>query len=236
MPRTDAVDISHWQGSVDFPALAAAGVVGVFHKATEGTSYIDPTYAPRMQLAQDAGLCWGAYHFLKHGSISQQMDWFLQQSLLPTGSRVAIDYEDTDCTLDDLQQALEYLGSQAPDLQVCVYAGGLLKGQVGSDPYPWLSPYALWLAQYTTGTPTWPTQIWKHWSLWQYTDKGTISGVQGSCDLNTFNGSPDNCALWFGPPEEPTPAHENVVIDIITPEGVQVVVSVNGETLVGPND
>ena len=175
---------------------------------------------------------WGAYHFLKHGAsgIRAQMEWFVGSADLPAGSRLAIDYEDQGCTLDDLQAAIENLADLDPSMQIAVYAGGLLKGQVGTHAYPWLTPHALWLAQYTAGQPSWPTAIWPAWSLWQYSDAGTVLGVEGPCDVNVFNGSKDNCAKWFGPVEVlPAPAPSSTVtIDIEKPEGVAISLTVNG--------
>lgn len=230
MPRTDIVDLSHWQSNVNFEQLAKAGIVGVIHKATEGTSYVDPTYAKRMDPCLAAGITWGAYHFLKHGSVAKQMEHFARNCGLPDYSRAVIDYEDAACTLGDLQEALEWLNSEVR-FEVCVYAGGLLKGQVGSKSYPWLEPYPLWLAQYGP-TPSWPTQIWKTYSLWQWTDTGQISGVAGNCDLNEFNGSKTNAALWMGPAAPvpvPDPGTKEITIDIQVPDGIDVRVFINGE-------
>lgn len=234
--RIDAIDLSHWQDDVDFNAVASAGVVGCIHKVSEGTGYTDPTYAARKKQALDAGLCWGGYHFLKHGNVSAQMDYFVGKAGLPAGSRLVIDYEDSACVLDDLQEAIEALGTVDPTAQICTYAGGLLKGQVSSSKtYPWLSPTSLWLAQYTTGTPSWPTNIWEYWSLWQYSESGSVPGVGGACDVNQFNGDQDACRRWFGPvgaePEPPIDA-KTVSIDINVSEGVTLMLSVNGELVV----
>jgi hypothetical protein len=57
------VDLSHYQTPVDFSRIKAAGIVGVIHKASQRTSYPDPSYAIRMPQAINAGLLWGAYHF-----------------------------------------------------------------------------------------------------------------------------------------------------------------------------
>ena len=62
--RLDGIDLSHWQaGTYDFAAAKAAGVKFVYHKATEGTTFTDPSYASRRQEVAAAGLIWGGYHF-----------------------------------------------------------------------------------------------------------------------------------------------------------------------------
>src|SRR5215831_8949462 len=72
------VDISHWQTIPDnLVSTAESGILGLVHKATEGTSYIDDKMAARHYLAQQAGLMWGVYHFVQPGSMQNQVNWFL---------------------------------------------------------------------------------------------------------------------------------------------------------------
>jgi lysozyme len=228
MPTIHALDISHYQSVSSFTDIAIAGIVGIIHKATEGTSFVDKNYVGRRDPALAAGLKWSAYHFLKHGNIAAQMEHFVETADLAPGSRGAIDYEDAACTLDDLAEALETLEGLDPTMQICIYAGSLLKEQVGKAIYDWLMPYPLWLAQYTSGTPSWPKQIWPQWALWQFSDKGSVKGVSAPVDVNTFNGSAENCAKWFGPVEQPAP---------LPPEpgeaSVKIAIEVSGEVAVG---
>lgn len=227
-----AIDLSHHNTVSDFQAVVDSGIVGVFHKATEGTGFVDNMYASRQAEALAVGLKWGAYHFLKHGSAGEQMAFFVANASLAWGSRVAIDYEDPDCTLVDLHDALEWLDTNAPDLQVAIYGGSLLKEQINGDYYGDLAQSALWLAHYTEGTPSWPKNTWPQWTLWQYTDSETVPGIDGPVDGNRFNGSRENCALWFGPveraPAAPVVASATVKIEITAPEGVELEIVVNG--------
>ena len=63
------IDISHHQADpIDWTKLKANGTVGVILKATEGTSYTDPTYASRKKAALAAGLAVSSYHFFKKGN------------------------------------------------------------------------------------------------------------------------------------------------------------------------
>jgi len=66
----------------------------------------------------------------------------------------------------------------------------LIKTQLGTTRNGWLAANtSLWLAQYTTGLPSWPTGTWPNWSLWQYTDGGTVPGFSRPLDCDRFNGS-----------------------------------------------
>lgn len=236
------VDLSHHNEVYDFDDMRAAGCIGVIHKATEGKSYSDAEFWIRRDEAQEAGLEWASYHFLKHGDVDLQMQNFLNKVQPQIGERLVIDFEDEACTLDDLREAISILQDLAPLCELTVYSGHLLKEQLGGAHDSLLAQTSLWIAQYTTAAaPEWPKGTWPVWSLWQYTDCGSCPGVKGPVDANRFNGSIDQAYLWFNPeydsgtppvpPTPPEPAADVVRIDISAPEGVSVAVFVNGEPL-----
>src|SRR5262245_32071305 len=53
-----------------------SGILGVIHKATEGSSYVDSKVDARFWLARDAGMMWGVYHFVRPGDMDQQVGFF----------------------------------------------------------------------------------------------------------------------------------------------------------------
>ena len=63
------VDLSHHNDVADFGKVKAAGYAGIIHKATEAIGFVDKMYAIRRGHAMNAGLLWGAYHFLRPVSI-----------------------------------------------------------------------------------------------------------------------------------------------------------------------
>src|ERR1700739_2829988 len=63
--------------NVDFSAVKAAGIAAVILKATQGTGFVDPTFAPRIADARDAGMLVGAYHFMDGSSPIEQVAHFL---------------------------------------------------------------------------------------------------------------------------------------------------------------
>jgi len=87
------VDLLHHNGDVDFEAAAAAGIVGVIHKATQGLTYTDPVYVPNQKKASMAGLFWGAYHFGTGSDGVQQAEFFLQQVAPATDTLLVLDFE-----------------------------------------------------------------------------------------------------------------------------------------------
>jgi GH25 family lysozyme M1 (1,4-beta-N-acetylmuramidase) len=211
MPELHFIDLSHWNEVSDWNLLAKSGIVGVIHKATQGTGYRDPDYLPRQDQALSRGLCWGAYHFLEPGRIEEQMAFFLGNASLAPGSRVVIDYEHEGLQLPDLHSSILALRDLDPGMQIAVYSGHTLKEQLGSNDDPLLATVSLWIAQYNNEAPEYPTGTWKHWSAWQYSDGEAggypreVPGAVLPIDCNMFNGSKEACARWFGPVTDEMP-------------------------------
>jgi len=193
------IDVSHHQGSIDFHRVAAAGVVGVIHKATAGTTWIDKMYPTNRVKAQDAGLLWGAYHWGsgEPNTIAQQAAHFIEYARPDAKTLMALDYEPNvsgghrlgpDMTA---AQAIVF----ATDVQHALgrwpllYTGLAMQGRL-----PRLPDCPLWWASYSDSPHGIPTQIWPTWTLWQYTGDGfgqqphDVDGIVGHCDRDKFNG------------------------------------------------
>lgn len=215
------IDISHWQGNPDFAKVRAQGVLACIMKATEGTNFVDPTLHANTINAQKNGLRCCTYHWLKprkFASALAQMKFYLQTIDPVSGERVIIDYEENGCTLQDLIEAVTYLKSDPRKLQITVYSGHLLKEQLHEVLNTFLSQTTdLWLAQYTTGMPSWPTRTYKHWKLWQYSESGRLDGIQGAAvDFNRFDGTDEELLKWISPAEVPAEAAQTpgAVVDL----------------------
>ncbi len=89
----DGVDTSHHQGGrIDLKAARPTGLQWWYVKATEGTTFVDPTYAERVRQARKAGLPVGAYHFARpdRGDAVDEARFFLATGRHP-GRRHAPD-------------------------------------------------------------------------------------------------------------------------------------------------
>src|SRR5262245_21247284 len=62
------VDISHWQGTINWQSVKDSGKTFAFCKATEGTDYVDPKFSFNWPAMNSVGLIRGAYHFGRPGS------------------------------------------------------------------------------------------------------------------------------------------------------------------------
>lgn len=208
------IDISHHQDSADFALAKASGVVGVIHKATEGSSNIDGRYTQRHQQAEAAGLLWGAYHFLRPGNMQQQAQHFISVTGINLDVYVA-DHEDPGVSLSDLKAFLREVQKLTGKQQLVIYSGHLLKDQLsGRDDE--LAQHRLWLAQYTSGTPSWETATWPQWWLWQYTDSGSVPGITPPTDCNKYDGTTaeliDEWTSGGEPPAPPKPGDRTLHI------------------------
>jgi lysozyme len=213
MRKLLVLDMSHYQTVSNLDGMMAAGIVGVIHKATQGSTYVDPKYGARRKWLKESGFAFASYHFLEHNCAAKQMQHYIATAKPEAGELVVIDYEKADCTLTDLNTAVAWLRNNAPDNPICIYGGSLLKEHLGSRKLAWLAGTSLWIAQYTSGdAPTWPAQ-WARYSLWQYSDgkvggkPNSVSGVS-QVDCNEFNGTEAECRAWLGqkpPTDAPKP-------------------------------
>ena len=235
MPTPKVIDLSHHNTIPgDLMATAAAGIKAVIHKLTEGTTYVDNKVQARRFLADDAGLAWGVYHFLRPGNVKQQAKFFLDTGyalgVIDDNTALVADHEDEKVPAQDLKTFLDEVESITGRSPI-VYSGHVLKDQLAGKGYR--PKRRLWLCQYTSGTPSLPEGVDKYW-LWQYTDKGSIPGVNSPVDLNTYDVSDaEFLAGWAGaeaPPPPPTPTKEVVVylnVEATAPPGITVRVVVN---------
>jgi lysozyme len=222
--RLDFIDVSHYQvdaGPIDWKKVAAAGVLGVIAKCTEGTGSKDPTYETNRAGALGAGLAFASYHFLRHGNVAAQMDFYIDVCGPDVGERVVIDYEHTDCTISDLEQAVDWLCDNRPDLEIAIYGASKLTDDSKASTTGILKGTSLWAARYSSKEPVINTAIWPVWTAWQFSQEGRVDGIKGAVDTNTFNGSRSNCLKWFGPvgaepePEpEPPPATQTTIYKV----------------------
>ena len=195
MPTGPVADLSHWQSSVNFAALAADGVIGVILKATQGTQWVDATFAPRAQQALSAGLLLGAYHFADASAPDAQAAHFLSVagSIVGPSGPLAIDIEANAIggtvtveqgaeiaarvAMDTGRNPLVYISRYGPDLN----GTGLPNGVLARCP--------LWLPNYTAFTNPSLPRGWTTWTQWQYT--------QTPYDRSRFNGTTEQLRAWW---------------------------------------
>lgn len=211
--QAKGVDVSNWQHTINWSKVAGAGYRFAFGKATEGTTYTDPTYATNRSGSEGAGLVFGAYHFARPSGTSQasatqsaiaQADYFVDVAAPGAGELPPV--------LD-----LEATGNLGPVLLGLwtqtwldeVYARTGVRGFVYTSPDFWKSKladstavaaagYRLWIAHWTSASaPTVPAANWNGagWSFWQWTNASSVPGIGGRTDGDRMNGSNPRTAV-----------------------------------------
>ena len=197
------IDVSHNNGSnLDFAAAAASGVLGVIHKATQGTADVDPMYATNRAAIKAANLFFGAYHFGDGSDGGAQANAFLAAAAPATGELVALDFESNpsgpSMTLEEARAFVTVIFNTIGRWPV-LYSGHDLKDMLNGTADGVLSNCPLWLAQYGPAAILPPG--WSDWSLWQYSDGAVgnpppVPGI-GHCDRDRFNGDAIDLATFW---------------------------------------
>lgn len=185
------IDVSHYQGVVDWQEVAQNGMAFAFAKATEGITYVDPQLAANWEGIRAAGLVRGAYHFFEpNDDATQQATHFLSTvQLAPGDLPPVLDVETTGGVSDTeiwsgVTSWLQAVG-QATGRQPILYTSPGFWSSHAPDLA--LTQYPLWLADYAD-QPTLPDG-WTSWLFWQYSQSGSCPGVTGAVDLDVFSGS-----------------------------------------------
>ncbi len=195
------IDVSHWQGDIDWLKVAQCGVKFAFIKATEfpdkkTTVYIDDKLKKNVAGAIQNGVVWGAYHYFRtHIDPVIQARTFCETVGQFNSLPPVLDLEVAGCNGAKLnEKVISFIKEveRITNRQPIIYtSGGFWRGYMMYNrrtDTDWASPYTLWLAQYTA---TWPTVIypWAGYDFWQYSDKGRIPGIATGVDLDWYMGT-----------------------------------------------
>ena len=195
-----AIDISHYQGAIDWNQVAASGIKHVFIKMTEGGTYIDPNFVDNWRNANEAGLKVNAYHYFRAiSSTPEEQCNNIQKNLPvdfdPRSHLLAIDVEQAgnekatkDQMADHLQALIVLIKKNILcDAHPFIYcSSGYWDRAVNWQKYDF-SVNPLWVVNWNADKPRLP-QTWEKsgctWLFWQYSSKGRVEGIQGDVDLD----------------------------------------------------
>lgn len=199
------VDVSRWQGDIDWEKLRLQGANFVYIKATDGGDHLDPMFRRNWNNAAKAGLKRGAYHFFYWcRTAGEQADWFIRNVPKVAGALPpVIDVEwngESSCkrrpsptkVREKMQVFMDRLEAHYGQRPVIYTAPDFyrdnLKGAFLDYPF-WLRA----VAQH-------PSKVYpgRKWVFWQYSGSGLSHGVSGRIDLNVFNGGEADWRRWLG--------------------------------------
>jgi lysozyme len=201
------IDVSHFNGAIDWTQVATASYRFVYAKATEGSTLIDPTYSINRAGGKSFGLRVGGYHFARPAGATDparianavaQADFFLTVAQPQPGELPpALDLE----TKNGLSQAALQTWTSAWLGEIAARTG--VSAVVYSSPNFWKTALAdtgnvasdghrLWIAHWTANAaPLVPGANWNGlgWTFWQWSDCAKVPGLAHCADGDRYNGT-----------------------------------------------
>lgn len=186
------IDVSAYQGRIEWPQVAGHQVKFAFIKATEGVTLRDPRFQRNWRGARQAGIYRGAYHYFQPNyDGAKQANLFTRTVPLAAG---------------DLPPVLDVEHAEFHDVaqmrrNVAVWLR-LVERHYGVRPILYsnysfykrylaghFDKYPLWLAHYEVAQPTLPRS---KWIIWQHSDEAYVPGIRGTVDFNVYQGNFDS--------------------------------------------
>ncbi len=199
------IDVSKYQGDVDWQAVAGSGVRFAWIKATEGGDYLDEKFRQNWELARSAGVIRGAYHFMYWcRPAEQQAAWFIANvpndpSALPPVLDVEWNPQSRTCprklpraeALADMKIILDGM-ERAYGKKPVIYTSVDFHRDVMVGEF---QEYPIWVRSVKYH----PSVKYgdRRWHFWQHTATGTVPGIVGNVDRNCYYGTSDDWQTWL---------------------------------------
>lgn len=206
------IDVSHFQGRIDWQAVANDGIGFAYLKATQGIDGVDVQFVPNWKGTRTVGVVRGAYHVCSPAQpASLQVDHFVKvvSTLQPDDLPPALDLEevrgggsqdqwDRIEAGERVRLVLEWLQGVEGKLgrRPVVYTRGRFIAAKFPSAAP-LGAYPLWIAHYSDAPQPSIPSAWSSWTFWQYSHRGEVQGITGHVDRDRFNGSLIDLKEWL---------------------------------------
>lgn len=185
------MDVSSWQGRIDFKRVKEDGIRIVYIKATQGTGYVDPDFERNYREAEREELAIGFYHYVTARSTAEAREearFFLANIRDKVQHvRPAMDFEVFgDLNRTEIREiALQFLMTLEEDIREkpVIYSDASNASTTFADDR--FREYRLWIADYGVERPDMENP-WSFWSGWQFTDRGRVEGISGDVDRDYF--------------------------------------------------
>lgn len=188
------IDVSKWNGTINWTAVKASGVNYViircgYRGSSTGALIQDPKFKANIQGAAAAGIKVGVYFFSQAINEVEAVEEASMTLSLIKGHKLSypvfLDVESSGGRADKLDKNTRtaVINAYCKTIQNGGYKAGVyanktwLEGKMNAAS---LSGYKIWLAQYAAA----PTYKATRYDMWQYTSKGKINGINGNVDLN----------------------------------------------------
>jgi lysozyme len=200
------IDVSKYQGDIDWQAVKEAGVAFAFIKASEGGDNTDAKFQRNWAAAKAAGVPRGAYHFVywcrpPHEEIANFKSVVpVEADSLPPVLDVEATPESRSCkrtlyreeVLADMKQMLEAMERHYGKKPIIYSSVDFYQAILHENA---LSEYPIWVRS----TKYHPQVRYgsRKWTFWQYRSDGNVPGITGAVDQNAFHGSEEQWRRWL---------------------------------------
>lgn len=205
---TDAqgIDVSEYQGKIDWTQVANSNILFAYIKATEGSDFTDSMLSTNLSGAQSAGILHGVYCYAHPGqsSAAAQASYFINTVESNGGFGElppVLDMEDNGglnnsllaTWIQDWISRVETASGRKPIIYTYPdFADMYLEPTLASN-------IALWVANYGVTQPA-DASGWTSWTFWQYSETGTVPGISGNVDLDQYSGTVTDLENTYGSP------------------------------------
>jgi lysozyme len=193
----EGIDVSKWQGNVNWQRVRAADKQFVFARVSDGLHIVDPYFDSNWRQLGQLGVFRGAYQMFDasqdpraQADLLVQMIGQLEPEDLPPVLNLDLDLDlpGGPSTDEVVANALTWLKAVEARLghAPIVYTAHIFWKQLGNP--EGFSDYPLWVADYEVSEPLLPAG-WQSWNFWQYSESGQVPGIEGAVSLDRFNGT-----------------------------------------------
>ena len=203
--KIKGIDVSAYQGDIDWNILSKQGIMFAFIKATEGSSYVDERFKTNYENASKTDLKIGAYHFFSYDSNGEkQSDNFIRnvpkaEKMLPPVVDIEF-YGNKYKNVPDIKQTQKQLQIMLEKLEEYYEKKPII--------YATYKSYNLYIANNFEGNYIWIRDVYfkpnlkdnRGWTFWQYSNKVRLNGYSGQekrIDMNVFNGDKEKFEKIF---------------------------------------
>ena len=188
------IDVSKWNGNIDWKAVKNSGVSFViircgYRGSSQGALIEDPKFRANIQGAQNAGIRVGVYFFTQAVNEVEAVEEASMVINLIKGYNISypvyLDVEASHGRGDNISAAQRTANIKAfcGTIQNAGYKAGVYANKTWFTSYintSQITNYRIWLAHYAKAV----TYNGSRYDMWQYSYKGRVTGISGNVDMN----------------------------------------------------
>ncbi len=204
----EGIDVSYWQGTIDWDAVAADGIEFAIMRVSHGLGTYDTQFTRNWSESQRVGVRRGVYQYFDGNDdpVAQAQLLLSEMGPLQDGDLPPVlDVEQGDN--EDVP-----VGQMVANIQTWM---DVVEGELGVVPmiyagaYGWtyltgdadFTRHPMWTANWVDDCPLVPNP-WSGWTFWQYSATGRVAGIDANVDEDRFNGDAAALEAWAWHDEE----------------------------------